>query len=213
MFETDLHGLVHRGKVRDTYDLGDGLLLMVATDRISAFDVVMAEPVPGKGVILAQMSNFWFDLLDGVVPHHRVALVTDKEAMKKVPVTGALDELPQELVPRSMVIRRAERIDMECVVRAYIAGTAWVEYGRSGTMNGELLPEGLREAERLPEPRFTPSTKDEFGHDEALSRAHWLDAPSRGGDERLGARCTERQKLLGARSPARGPKPAAAAAG
>ncbi len=171
VYETSLPGLLHRGKVRDTYDLGGGLLLMVATDRISAFDVIMPDPVPGKGIILTQMSTFWFALLGSIVPNHMVSVVSDADGMQDVPVTGALAELPAEFSRRSMVIKRADRIDMECVVRNYLAGSAWVEYQRSGTMNGAPLPAGMREAERLPEPAFTPSTKAEQGHDEPLSRS------------------------------------------
>ena len=170
VYETSLPGLFHRGKVRDTYDLGGGLLLMVATDRISAFDVIMPDPVPGKGIILTQMSTFWFSLLGNILPNHMVSVVSDVAGMRNVPVTGALAELPAGYERRSMVIKRANRIEMECVVRNYLAGSAWVEYQRSGTMNGAPLPSGLREAERLPQPAFTPSTKAEHGHDEPLSR-------------------------------------------
>lgn len=170
VYETSMTGLLHRGKVRDTYDLGDGLLLMVATDRISAFDVIMPNPIPGKGVILTQMSTFWFDLLKDVTPNHMVGVVSDSDAVGDVPRTGAFAELPDGYERRSMVIKLAERIDMECVVRNYLAGSAWVEYQESGTMNGAQLPSGMREAERLPEPMFTPSTKAEHGHDLPLSR-------------------------------------------
>jgi phosphoribosylaminoimidazole-succinocarboxamide synthase len=171
VYETSLPGLLHRGKVRDTYDLGGGLLLMVATDRISAFDVIMSSPVPGKGIILTQMSSFWFGLLKDVIPNHMVAVASDADAMRGVPITGALTELPEAYRRRSMVIKRAERIDMECVVRNYLAGSAWVEYRKSGTMNSLKLPDGMRESDRLPEPMFTPSTKAESGHDEPLSRS------------------------------------------
>lgn len=171
VFETSLSGLLHRGKVRDTYDLGDGLLLMVATDRISAFDVIMPNPVPGKGVILTQMSAFWFEILKEVTPNHLVSVLSDADAMSAVPRTGALAELPDGYERRSMVIKKAERIEMECVVRNYLAGSAWAEYRQSGTMNGAPLPEEMKEADRLPGPVFTPSTKAEHGHDLPLSRA------------------------------------------
>lgn len=171
VYETSLTGLLHRGKVRDTYDLGDGLLLMVATDRISAFDVILPSPIPGKGVILTQMSTFWFDLLKDVTANHMIGVVSDAEAICDVPRTGALAELPDGYEHRSMVIKRAERIEMECVVRNYLAGTAWVEYKESGTMNGLSLPGGMQESDRFPEPMFTPSTKAEHGHDLSLSRA------------------------------------------
>lgn len=171
VYETSMAGLLHRGKVRDTYDIGDGLLLMVATDRISAFDVILPSPIPGKGVILTQMSTFWFDLLKDVSSNHMVGVVSDTEAIREVPRTGALAELPDGYERRSTVIKRAERIEMECVVRNYLAGTAWVEYKKSGTMNGLPLPDGMQESDRFPEPMFTPSTKAEHGHDLALSRA------------------------------------------
>ena len=175
VYETELPGLLQRGKVRDTYDIGNGLLLMVATDRISAFDVIMPDPIPGKGVILTQMSTFWFDLLGDVTPNHMVCLASDAEGMAQLEKNGALGSLPDDYGRRSMVIRRAERINMECVVRNYLAGSAWVEYREHGTMNGVSLPSGMREAERLPEPVFTPSTKAEEGHDEALTRTQGED--------------------------------------
>ncbi len=169
VFETNLYGLLHRGKVRDTYDLGDGRLLMIASDRISAFDVVMEQPIPGKGVILTQMSSFWFGVIDHVMPNHVIATVDDEAAMAGIEITGALAELTPELARRSMVIRKAERIDIECVVRNYIAGSAWAEYEQSGTMNGTPLPAGMKAAERFSEPVFTPSTKAESGHDMPLT--------------------------------------------
>lgn len=169
IFETNLPGLLYRGKVRDTYELGDDRLLMVASDRISAFDVVMDQPIPGKGVILTQMSSFWFEVIGDVMPNHVIANVSDDNAMANVERTGALVDLPVELARRSMVIKKAERLDIECVVRNYIAGSAWAEYEQSGTMNGEQLPAGLVAAERFSEPVFTPSTKAESGHDMPLS--------------------------------------------
>lgn len=171
VYETSFSGLIHRGKVRDTYDIGDGQLLMIATDRISAFDVIMPDPVPGKGIILTQMSKFWFGLLDGVARNHMVGLALDENELAGVSRSGALAEIPHGFGRRSMVIRKADRIDMECVVRNYLAGSAWAEYRESGTMNGAKLPVGMRESAKLPEPIFTPSTKAESGHDEALSRA------------------------------------------
>lgn len=161
--------MLYRGKVRDTYDLGDDRLLMVASDRISAFDVVMDQPIPGKGVILTQMSSFWFDVIDHVMPNHVIATASDEAAMAYVERTGALVGLPLELARRSMVIKKAQRLDIECVVRNYIAGSAWVEYEESGTMNGEPLPEDIKAADRFSEPIFTPSTKAESGHDMPLT--------------------------------------------
>lgn len=169
VFETDLTGLLHRGKVRDTYDLGDDRLLLVASDRISAFDVVMTQPIPGKGIILTQMSSFWFEIIGHVMPNHVIAAADDEAAMAGVEITGALAELTPDLARRSTVIKKAERIEIECVVRNYIAGTAWAEYELSGTMNGMPLPSGMRAAERFSEPVFTPSTKAETGHDIPLT--------------------------------------------
>jgi phosphoribosylaminoimidazole-succinocarboxamide synthase len=170
IFETNLPGLLYRGKVRDTYDLGDDRLLMVASDRISAFDVVMDQPIPGKGIILTQMSSFWFDIIGHVMPNHVIATVVDEAAMANVEITGALIDLSPEIARRSMVIKKAERLDIECVVRNYIAGSAWAEYEESGTMNGQPLPAGMKAAERFSEPVFTPSTKAASGHDMPLTR-------------------------------------------
>lgn len=165
IFETNLPGLLYRGKVRETYDLGDDQLLMIASDRISAFDVVMDQPIPGKGIILTQMSAFWFGVIDHVMPNHVIATGDDEAAMAKVEKTGALIDLAPELARRSMVIKKAERLDIECVVRNYIAGSAWAEYEESGTMNGQPMPAGLKAADRFSEPVFTPSTKAPSGHD------------------------------------------------
>ena len=165
VFETNLSGLLYRGKVRDTYDLGDDRLLMVASDRISAFDVVMDQPIPGKGIILTQMSSFWFEVIEHVMPNHVIATVNDDLAMEAVEKNGALLELTPDLARRSMVIKKADRIDIECVVRNYIAGSAWAEYQQFGTMNGQSLQPGMRAADKFTEPKFTPSTKAESGHD------------------------------------------------
>ena len=153
--------LFRRGKVRDTYVLDDHHLLMVATDRISAFDVVLPTPIPLKGAVLTMLSKFWFEQTADLVPNHLVEVVLD-------PQRAAELGNPQ-LVGRAMVVRRAERVDIECVVRGYLAGSAWEEYRRTGEVCGLSLPAGLREAERLPEPIFTPATKAETGHDENIS--------------------------------------------
>ena len=170
IFETALPSPIHRGKVRDTYDLGDGLMLMVATDRISAFDVVLPTPVPGKGAVLSQMSAFWFDLTRDVVPNHMVGMAYDTAALADLSAIPAVRDLSPALRNRSMVVRRAERIDMECVVRGYITGAGWAEYESAGTLNGAPLRAGILEAERFDVPLFTPSTKAESGHDIPLSR-------------------------------------------
>jgi len=154
--------LFHRGKVRDTYDLGDRLL-MVATDRISAFDVVLPNGIPDKGRVLTQLSAFWFDLTSDVVPNHFLRLIDSTE------VEGVPFAVPPELIGRSMLIRKAKRLDVECVARGYLAGSGWVEYQDGGKVCGIPLPSGLRESDELPEPIFTPATKAETGHDINIS--------------------------------------------
>ena len=151
---------VHSGKVRELFDAGDGRLLMVATDRLSAFDVVMAEPVPHKGRVLTAMSVFWFEELSDVVGNHLIS--------------ASLDSLPEHarhpaLEGRMMLCHRAEMLPIECIVRGFVAGSAWKEYRHHGTIHGMAAPPGLEEADRLPEPMFTPSTKAEVGdHDENI---------------------------------------------
>jgi phosphoribosylaminoimidazole-succinocarboxamide synthase len=160
--------LFHRGKVRDTYDLGDRLL-MVATDRISAFDVVLPNGIPDKGRVLTQLSAFWFDLTSDVVPNHFLRLIDSTE------VEGVPFAIPPELIGRSMLIRKAKRLDVECVARGYLAGSGWVEYQESGKVCGIPLPSGLRESDELPEPIFTPATKAESGHDINISYEQVVD--------------------------------------
>jgi len=151
---------VSQGKVREMYDLGDGRLLMVATDRISVFDVVLPDGIPGKGAVLTQMSAFSFQQTAGVVPNHFIRLA-DGSAADELPFP-----LPRELIGRTMIVRKARRIDVECVARGYISGSGWKDYQRSGRVCGIKLPKGLRESEQLPMPIFTPSTKAEGGdHD------------------------------------------------
>ncbi len=163
LLQTDIPDvpLLARGKVRDIYDLGDRLLI-VATDRISAFDVVMPNGIPDKGRVLTQMSLFWFDLTRELVENHLI--------------TAEVDEYPAELrahadqlAGRSMLVRKAEVLPIECVVRGYLAGSGWKEYRAGGTVCGIALPAGLRESDKLPAPLFTPSTKAEEGHDENIS--------------------------------------------
>lgn len=169
LIETGFEGLVHRGKVRDTYDIGGGRLLMIATDRISAFDVILPNPIPDKGRILAQMSAFWFRHTGEIMPNHFIGLASDRKALAGIPIEGALASLPPEMQSRAMVIRRARRIDVECVVRAYLAGSAWAEYRKTGAVHGVRLKQGLRESEKLPDLMFTPTTKAESGHDEPMT--------------------------------------------
>jgi phosphoribosylaminoimidazole-succinocarboxamide synthase len=178
--ETNFSGLIHRGKVRDTYDIGGGRLLMIATDRISAFDVILPSPIPDKGTILAQMSKFWFDLTADVMPNHVVGMADDEEALADVPKTGALAEIPDDMRRRSMVIKRAERLDIECVVRGYITGAGWAEYSEHGTLNHQKLPEGIVEAQMLEPPIFTPSTKAEEGHDMPMTPSEVVDLVGKG---------------------------------
>jgi phosphoribosylaminoimidazole-succinocarboxamide synthase len=163
--ETALPGLtlLRRGKVRDTYDLGDRLL-MVATDRISAFDVVLPTPIPDKGVVLTQLSRFWFRLTREIMNNHLItAAVAD--------FPPKLAEYAPALAGRAMIVKKAERIDIECVVRGYLAGSAWSEYRRTSVVAGEKLPAGLVQSDRLPEPIFTPAIKNDAGHDENISVA------------------------------------------
>jgi phosphoribosylaminoimidazole-succinocarboxamide synthase len=171
--------LFARGKVRDTYDLGDSLL-MVASDRISAFDVVLPTPIPEKGWVLTQMSLFWFRRLAEVVPNH---LEADPE---RLPAELRAEER-RALAGRSLLVRKAERIDVECVVRGFLAGTGWKDYQRTGAIGGRRLPSGLREADRLPEAIFTPTTKAETGHDDALSPSQLRDRVGNETAERLEA--------------------------
>ena len=157
--ETSLPNMIHKGKVRDTYDLGEGRLLMVATDRISAFDVVLPTGITEKGAVLNQISAFWFEKTSHLIPNHFIALASEVEDLN----------IPEEIARRSMVVRRAERIDVECVVRGYITGSALSEYRRSGTVSGRPMPEGMVEGDKFPKPLFTPTTKAEVGHDEAIT--------------------------------------------
>jgi phosphoribosylaminoimidazole-succinocarboxamide synthase len=159
--QTDFPGLTlrGRGKVRDIYDLGDHLLI-VATDRLSAFDVVLTTPIPDKGRVLTQLSLFWFEKLASIVPHHVVSATN---------FGGALAPYAEALEGRSMLVQRTEPLPIECVVRGYIVGSGWKDYQKTGAICGIPLPTGLRESEKLPEPIFTPSTKATTGHDENIS--------------------------------------------
>jgi len=148
-----------RGKVRDIYDLGDKLLI-VATDRLSAFDVVLPTPIPDKGRVLTQLSLLWFNLLKDVIPNH-VLSATDFPA--------PFDKHREELAGRSMVVRKTKPLPIECVARGYVSGSGWKDYRATGKICGVALPTGLRESDRLPEPIFTPATKAASGHDENIS--------------------------------------------
>jgi phosphoribosylaminoimidazole-succinocarboxamide synthase len=160
VLETHLPGIpMRQGKVRDVFDLGDRLLL-VSSDRISAFDWVLPTGIPDKGRILTQLSAFWFDRLGAA--HHVIA-----SDVTRMPLPDGVDRRP--LVGRTMLVRKTRVVPIECVVRGYLAGSGWAEYRRSGTVCGIPLPSGLRESDRLPEPIFTPATKAETGHDENIS--------------------------------------------
>jgi phosphoribosylaminoimidazole-succinocarboxamide synthase len=154
--------LLRRGKVREVYEVDAGHLLLVASDRVSAFDVVMREPIPRKGAVLTQLSAFWFERLAGVVPSHFVTARTP-EILARVP---ALAGRAGEIAGRAMLVRRATPVPFECVVRGYLSGSAWAEYHARGTLAGEPLAAGLLESARLEPPLFSPATKAERGHDE-----------------------------------------------
>lgn len=166
ILETDLAGVVRhaRGKVRDVYSV-DNRLLIVATDRISAFDYILKSGIPDKGRVLTQLSLFWFDFLRDVVPNHFLTARVDE-------YPAPLPEFRDQLEGRSMLVKRAQMIDIECVARGYLSGSGWKEYRERGTVCGIALPAGLRESDKLPEPIFTPATKAQSGHDENVSFAH-----------------------------------------
>ena len=187
--------LVHRGKVRETYEVDDRHLLLVATDRLSAFDVVFDQPIPDKGAVLTRLSACWFEQLADLGRSHFVSADPDR--------------LPEpartpDLAPRSMLVRSATRVDAECVVRGYLAGSGWAEYQATGEVCGHPLPGGLREAERLPEPIFTPATKAEVGHDENISRERLAEMV--GADSRASSRIG-RSAVPGGRPSRRGVRP------
>jgi phosphoribosylaminoimidazole-succinocarboxamide synthase len=168
--------LLHSGKVRDLYDAGGDRLLMVASDRMSAFDVIMEETIPDKGRVLTAMTVYWLDQLADLAPSHLVSAEVEAFPAGAADLPGGLDHL----AGRSMLVRRADMLDIECIVRGYLAGSAYKEYVASGTVHGMPMPAGLRHADRLPEPIFTPSTK----------------APVGGKDENIGM--TEAIDLVGA---------------
>ena len=161
LLTTDRPGLIARGKVRDIYALPNDLVLMVATDRMSAFDVVMPNGIPRKGEVLTQISHFWFQQTESLVPNHLLARAD-------APLPPALQPFAAPLARRSMIVRKTTPLTIECVVRGYLAGSGWKEYQKTQTVCGIPLPAGLKEANELPEPIFTPATKAETGHDENI---------------------------------------------
>jgi phosphoribosylaminoimidazole-succinocarboxamide synthase len=173
--------LLRRGKVREVYEVDDATLLLVASDRVSAFDVVMREAVPHKGAVLTQMSAFWFKRLQSVMPHHLLTADAD-DIVARVPALAAHRD---ELHGRAMLSRRATTVPFECVVRGYISGSAWAEYKQSGTLAGEPMPQGLVESAQLDPPIFSPATKAEQGHDENVTFDHVVQGLGRLTAERL----------------------------
>jgi phosphoribosylaminoimidazole-succinocarboxamide synthase len=166
---------IGRGKVRDIYAVGEDRVLLVTTDRISAFDVVMAETIPMKGAVLTQISAFWFNALEGVVPHHMISADTD-EIIRQVP---ALGDHRADILGRAMLCRRTDVFPIECVIRGYLSGSAWKEYAAQGTLAGEKLPVGLAERARLDPAIFSPATKAETGHDENITIARMREVVGR----------------------------------
>ena len=189
--------LLRRGKVREVYEVDADRLLLVASDRVSAFDVVMDERVPHKGAVLTQMTAWWLREFGGLVPHHMLAS-TASEIITQVP---ALEAHRSELAGRAMLCRRTDVFPVECVVRGYLSGSAWKEYHASGSLAGEPLPSGLRESDRFDPPRFSPATKAESGHDENIPMAEMrrvLGAESADALEGLSRRVYERGRDLAA---------------
>jgi phosphoribosylaminoimidazole-succinocarboxamide synthase len=161
--------LFRRGKARDVYSLGDKLLI-VSTDRISAFDVVLPCGIPGKGEVLNKLSAFWFKKTADILPNHLIKVVDSDVVLNEVrSLSSQLGELPDSLVGRSMIVAKAERVPVECVVRGYISGSAWAEYKETGKVGNISLPHGMKESQELPQPIFTPTTKSETEHDRPLT--------------------------------------------
>ena len=175
LMESNMPNILHRGKVRDTYDLGSGRLLMIATDRISAFDVVLPNGITDKGRVLSRISAFWFDLTKDIVPNHFICLADAPEASQYIKGSNITGQVSDQIARQAMVVKHAERLDLECVVRGHIAGSAWSEYRRDGTVSGINMGTGFVEGQEFPEPLFTPTTKAEEGHDENMSKQEVLD--------------------------------------
>ena len=159
VINTNLGNMWHQGKVRDTYEIDDTHLLMISSDRISAFDIVLNDPIPGKGIILTELSKFWFNKLSDIVTNH----------YERDPNQSDRENISTDEINRGIIVKKAERIDIECVVRGYLAGSGWKEYQNNQSVCGIKLEEGLIESSKLSEPIFTPSTKEDEGHDENIS--------------------------------------------
>jgi len=170
LIETDLPDILHRGKVRDTYAVDENTLLMVATDRISAFDVVLPSGIPGKGQVLNRISAFWFDKTVHIIPNHFLCLADSPDLKSQYGDNEFLITLPRDIASQAMIVKKAERINIECIVRGYITGSAWLEYRREGTVWGLPMPSDMVEGTPFPEPLFTPTTKAEEGHDENMTQ-------------------------------------------
>jgi phosphoribosylaminoimidazole-succinocarboxamide synthase len=181
--------LVHAGKVRELYDAGPDRLLMVASDRISAFDVILDEPIPDKGRVLTAMTVYWLELLADVAPSHLVS-VDPADLPAGAEAIGG-DAGLGGIAGRAMLVRRAQMLPLECIVRGYLVGSGWAEYEKSGTLHGMSLPAGLEQAERLPEPLFTPSTKATEGHDENISYEQAVDLVGKETAEEARSICVE----------------------
>ena len=188
--------LISSGKVRELYDAGDDRLLMVASDRISAFDVIMEEPIPDKGRVLTAMTAAWLEELADLAPNHLISADTADFPDGAAALPGGLDHL----AGRSMLVHRADMLDIECIVRGYLAGSAYKEYQREGTVHGMPMPAGLLHAQALPEPIFTPSTKATEGHDLNIGMAEAIDIVGREAAEAAAALCLEAYTRAAARA-------------
>ena len=192
--------LISSGKVRELYDAGDGRLLMVASDRISAFDVIMDEPIPDKGRVLTAMTAAWLEELSDLAPNHLISADTADFPDGASALPGGLDHL----AGRSMLVHRADMLDIECIVRGYLAGSAWKEYQREGTVHGMAVPAGLLHAQALPEPIFTPSTKATEGHDLNIGMAEAVDLVGREAAEAAAELCLAAYRRAAARAEEQG---------
>jgi phosphoribosylaminoimidazole-succinocarboxamide synthase len=164
LLETNLPGAFHKGKVRDTYEL-ENALLMVTTDRLSAYDSVLPGGIPGRGIVLSEISALWLRYTQATIPNHFIGMAYEPDIISKY----SLENISEDILSRSMVVKKAERIDVECIVRGYITGSAWADYKMTGKVQGYPLPEDLQESQQFAEPIFTPTTKEDSGHDQPLT--------------------------------------------
>jgi phosphoribosylaminoimidazole-succinocarboxamide synthase len=181
--------LVHAGKVRELYEAGEDRFLMVASDRISAFDVILEEPIPDKGRVLTAMTIYWLDLLADVAPSHLIT--ADPAEFPDGAASIGNEQGLSAIAGRAMLVKKAEMLPLECIVRGYLVGSGWAEYEKSGTLHGMALPSGLQQASRLPEPLFTPSTKATEGHDENISYDEAVDLVGKEAAEQAREICVE----------------------